>query len=621
MTPAQLAQSLLDLIPRIGGAPLPDNRVLVPRAWLDDALSRGLGPEIEAGVLPALDALVAAHVQAHGWFMPPVKQSPEDALAQVRRASDKMLVGDFSGAAHSGGPWLKSLFSSYWSVQGGAAHAVHDPKKRLNVLRYRLGLNARQETFDVSLASIRFGFVVGGHAVSFFKPAVAAAIYRRWCPDTDTPRIWDPSGGFGARMLGFFAAFPGGSYVCNEPATATRADLTALAGRLRPHLSPGARVEVYAGGSEVEGPPGLVDLVFTSPPYFNKERYFDEPGQCWRDFPTLDAWVAGYLTPTLTRARDALARGGHIVLNVSADMRDLLLSTAKGLGLVCVQEHKLILQRSHLNRRHGVTEAHGEPVLVFRRASEAPPVALIEKDGAEQWRPVQGTQGRYEVSDHGRVRSHTRGRTTILAGTAQGAGYRAIGVTAEPGGKATTELVHRLIALTFLGEPPTPEHTDVRHLDGNKDNNRLENLAWGTRSQNMQDVVRHRRQRKQMRGLTYPPPPERAEARNGWYAGRTADAGLVQACLAVYDDGGLTLVDMARILDCSAEIAGNIAAGRTHRAVIGVERKGKARRNKARRLEIQRMIAAGHDRDSVNEVLAETLTHQDFYYYKSKTIS
>ena len=48
-----------------------------------------------------------------------------------------------------------------------------------------------------------------------------------------------------------------------------------------------------------------------------------------------------------------------------------------------------------------------------------------------------------------------------------------------------TEHVHRLVAFSFLGPPPTPEHTCVNHKDGNKSNNALENLEWTTPSENM----------------------------------------------------------------------------------------------------------------------------------------
>lgn len=56
-------------------------------------------------------------------------------------------------------------------------------------------------------------------------------------------------------------------------------------------------------------------------------------------------------------------------------------------------------------------------------------------------------------------------------------------------GKRRNKRVNVLVLEAFMG--PRPRGTECRHLDGNRINNRLENLRWGTRSENMQDAVRH----------------------------------------------------------------------------------------------------------------------------------
>lgn len=49
--------------------------------------------------------------------------------------------------------------------------------------------------------------------------------------------------------------------------------------------------------------------------------------------------------------------------------------------------------------------------------------------------------------------------------------------------------IHRLVLETFVG--PCPPGMECRHLDGNPANNRLDNLAWGTHSENSQDSIQH----------------------------------------------------------------------------------------------------------------------------------
>ena len=117
---------------------------------------------------------------------------------------------------------------------------------------------------------------------------------------------------------------------------------------------------------------------------------------------------------------------------------------------------------------------------------------------SEEWRDIPGYEGRYQVSDQGRVRSVDRyvkcgqgGRGTRLV---KGRVLRPAGQKADPhlrvvlGHKANGSCVHSLVALTFLG--PRPDGYDVRHLDGDPLNNRADNLAYGTRSENNIDVFR-----------------------------------------------------------------------------------------------------------------------------------
>lgn len=51
------------------------------------------------------------------------------------------------------------------------------------------------------------------------------------------------------------------------------------------------------------------------------------------------------------------------------------------------------------------------------------------------------------------------------------------------------KMVHRLVLETFVG--PCPPGMECRHLDGDKQNNRLDNLCWGTHQENEKDKVRH----------------------------------------------------------------------------------------------------------------------------------
>ena len=105
----------------------------------------------------------------------------------------------------------------------------------------------------------------------------------------------------------------------------------------------------------------------------------------------------------------------------------------------------------------------------------------------ETWKPVVGYDDRYQVSSHGRVRSKT-GRILKINYTTR---YPFVVLYSGSRSTRKNHRVHILVARAFLGEPP-PKH-EVRHLDGDVTNIRLENLKYGTSGQNKQDTVAHGR--------------------------------------------------------------------------------------------------------------------------------
>ena len=100
----------------------------------------------------------------------------------------------------------------------------------------------------------------------------------------------------------------------------------------------------------------------------------------------------------------------------------------------------------------------------------------------ETWKTVQGYE-RYEVSNHGRVRStNKKGKTKILKPQLNHSGYYRVWLS--NGGKIKRCLVHRLVASAFI---PNPEgHPQINHIDFKRTNNRVENLEWITHKDNCQ---------------------------------------------------------------------------------------------------------------------------------------
>jgi hypothetical protein len=116
---------------------------------------------------------------------------------------------------------------------------------------------------------------------------------------------------------------------------------------------------------------------------------------------------------------------------------------------------------------------------------------LNERVSAE-WRPVPGWP-EYEVSEWGDVRRAQAGKGTRAGRPLKPwrnikSGYPTVGLWRDNCQHRTT--VHKLVAIAFLGKPPSPEHV-VAHNDGSRENNHWTNLRWATQRENMADCARH----------------------------------------------------------------------------------------------------------------------------------
>ena len=138
----------------------------------------------------------------------------------------------------------------------------------------------------------------------------------------------------------------------------------------------------------------------------------------------------------------------------------------------------------------------------------------------ETWKDIPGYEGKYQVSDLGRLRNAETG--VVLSPSKPRRSLRYMSIPLGPRSNNKTFLVHRLVAFAFFG-PPLPEQ-QVNHKNGNVLDNRACNLEWCSPSEN----ARHSRH---VLGNKYPGKGVSAMFPNGevrtWENQRAAETELV----------------------------------------------------------------------------------------------
>lgn len=196
--------------------------------------------------------------------------------------------------------------------------------------------------------------LVTGENVTNFKAQNAKAIVEHLCPVL-WGKVYDYSAGYGGRLLGITSSNMRYNYVGIDPNTQTVKHLNYLQSLIEE--ATGVSSEIYCTTSEEYEPEGI-DCAFSSPPYFNLEKYSDEPTQCMVRYQSLDEWFDGYVEPTISNAYKGLNSDGVFATNI-ADYKsygnkeyavvDRWIETAEKLGFKHVDTIKMML-----NTRPGV---------------------------------------------------------------------------------------------------------------------------------------------------------------------------------------------------------------------------------------------------------------------------
>ena len=166
------------------------------------------------------------------------------------------------------------------------------------------------------------------------------------------------------RLLGALSSNRIKKYIGTEPSSQTFKGLLNIKNDFKYLYK---EIELHKAGSETFIPErNSLDLCFTSPPYFDTEKYSDEPTQSYLKYPTEDGWISGFLYDTIYNCYHGLKYGGYMLMNIAntttgKNIENATMKISKELGFKYEKTLKLTLS-SIAGKRQKY-----EPIFVFKK--------------------------------------------------------------------------------------------------------------------------------------------------------------------------------------------------------------------------------------------------------------
>lgn len=238
--------------------------------------------------------------------------------------------------------------------------ALEDPR----ILRgIRFGL-ADELSFRKLIAS---GMPVLGYRMPFdFPISLAHELIDKYCPAGGA--VLDPCHGWGGRLVGFMLS-QASSYVGIDPAPHSY-KLREMFDDLSKYLPVPKSLKLINKPFEDVGlKQDFYDFSFTSPPYYNTEKYLGEQSS-WRRYKSLDDWIDGFYRELIVGVSDALKPGAYFALQVTPKFQMLQVAKDIGqeVGLVYLKAFDTTMKRynSVSADKDGSTDSY-EIVGIFRK--------------------------------------------------------------------------------------------------------------------------------------------------------------------------------------------------------------------------------------------------------------
>jgi len=204
---------------------------------------------------------------------------------------------------------------------------------------------------NMSDATMRdaLNWISGTQRVSNFRPTIAKFIYDKY---SGTGSVLDFSSGYGGRLLGALTSSSVKKYTGVEPCLLTYNGLLKIQNTFQPEHSffdiKYKAVEIFNKPFEDVALPETYDLAFSSPPYFNTEKYSEEDTQSYIRYDTKEKWRDNFLRVLIVKCYEHINKGGYFIINVAnvtdyPEFEDDTVRLAKDAGFKYIKTYKMSL--------------------------------------------------------------------------------------------------------------------------------------------------------------------------------------------------------------------------------------------------------------------------------------
>jgi hypothetical protein len=171
----------------------------------------------------------------------------------------------------------------------------------------------------VDLQSIRMATTLRKYVASQFKPSIAKAFYDYF----GSVNVLDFSAGWGDRLAGFYCGETTKSFVGIDPNSTNHPNYRRQVEFYKKHqtlFEEQKQVELICSPAEdvdYSKYENYFDTIFTSPPYFDVEKYSDEDTQSYKRYTTIDSWNENFLHKTIGKLIPTLKKDGTLAINIA----------------------------------------------------------------------------------------------------------------------------------------------------------------------------------------------------------------------------------------------------------------------------------------------------------------